>query len=212
MKHCIKGFHFCEHTRKCNAFVDKQLAIVATGPSQWLGDGMYFWDNYGNALYWRRELNGDHIPEKDCMVTADIDMDYVLDLTDEETQVRINRAMQDILQIKKVSPRNRSHRSLRNKISKDEELTPGQRLDYLLKYSRYRDELRGIKVVKATGRHPRLNDDNKVLSSLWGKKWPRPVVDTKIEYCVKDESAISSPAWIDDATVKRYEAMRKGSD
>lgn len=54
----IKIFH-CNSEIKCNEFIFQNKLLESKHPydSLWLGRGMYFWDNLGNAKYWKRERN-----------------------------------------------------------------------------------------------------------------------------------------------------------
>ena len=52
----IKVYH-CNSEEKCNDFIIRKKLLESNHPydSFWLGKGMYFWDNLGNAKYWRKE-------------------------------------------------------------------------------------------------------------------------------------------------------------
>lgn len=55
----------------------------------WLGDGIYFWDNMGNAQYWKSErLRKNHQKEYDiaCMLVC---LDNKLDLTDSNVRIAL---------------------------------------------------------------------------------------------------------------------------
>lgn len=44
--------------KKCEEFIAKKDALVLSNNLKddiWLGDGMYFWDNRGNANWWKRK-------------------------------------------------------------------------------------------------------------------------------------------------------------
>lgn len=187
MKHCVKGFHYSGDYQRCKDFVDYHELIIASGDSQWLGRGMYFWDNYGNALSWRRYKGGDSIPVERCIVTADISMDdSVLDLTDEITQGKLTKLVLAA----------QGEKGFPERAKLEDEQSLGEVLDFLMYRSRFRDNLKEIKTVKASSGHNRLRKKNAVLSELCWPKWPRVTFDTKIEYCVKDVSAIGTQEWV----------------
>ena len=50
----IKVYH-CNSEEKCNDFIIRKKLLESNHPydSFWLGKGMYFWDNLGNAKYWQ---------------------------------------------------------------------------------------------------------------------------------------------------------------
>ena len=52
----IKVYH-CNSEEKCNDFIIRKKLLESNHPydSFWLGKGMYFWDNLGNAKYWRKK-------------------------------------------------------------------------------------------------------------------------------------------------------------
>jgi hypothetical protein len=52
----IKVYH-CNLSEKCNEFISENKLLESNHPydSLWLGKGMYFWDNFGNAKYWKNE-------------------------------------------------------------------------------------------------------------------------------------------------------------
>jgi len=75
-------------------------SVVSNHPMDiyWEGDGMYFWDNFGNARYWQmQKASPTQIVE--CSVEFDYEKD-LLDLTDLEQERVLKRASERVKYIK----------------------------------------------------------------------------------------------------------------
>lgn len=86
----IIGYHANDRDR-CLEFVNYQT-VITSDDTYWLGRGMYFWDNFGNAKYWLSEKRRKH-PEVIAwsIVQANIDIDKLLDLTDDDVLDTLNK-------------------------------------------------------------------------------------------------------------------------
>ena len=48
--------YHCNDIERCDIFLEKKdYMIESKEDGIWLGEGMYFWDNYSNANYWLHE-------------------------------------------------------------------------------------------------------------------------------------------------------------
>lgn len=86
----IIGFHANNH-QKTRAFVDDGL-LAYSDDTDYLGYGMYFWDNLSNARYWAgQKIKKEHL--RYCYISSAnvIVIDPVLDLTDKNTIGLIRR-------------------------------------------------------------------------------------------------------------------------
>jgi len=86
----ITGYH-ANNREKTRAFVDKGV-LVYSDDTDYLGYGMYFWDNLSNAKYWaKQKIKKDRL--RYCYIsTANVIVDEpILDLTDRETIGLIRR-------------------------------------------------------------------------------------------------------------------------
>ncbi|PKM84567.1 MAG: hypothetical protein CVU86_06365 [Firmicutes bacterium HGW-Firmicutes-11] len=80
----IKGYHIHNY-EKCVCFMESNELTVSKD-KEYLGCGMYFWDNHSNAMFWlgeRRQQEGNR-HRRLCLITCNINIDYMLDLTDNE--------------------------------------------------------------------------------------------------------------------------------
>jgi hypothetical protein len=86
----IIGFHGCDKTVRNNIVNGKALLKASTNDYDWLGNGMYFWENnQQRALDFAKELKTHPRTGKENIKTplvlgAVIDMGYCLDLLDSE--------------------------------------------------------------------------------------------------------------------------------
>jgi hypothetical protein len=69
-------------------FINEGELLLSTDDKYWCGDGMYFWDNKSNAVYWRQKKKA-KFPNKRfsiCMASLRCNSNSdLLDLTDRET-------------------------------------------------------------------------------------------------------------------------------
>ncbi|WP_448860687.1 hypothetical protein [Clostridium sp.] len=77
--------YHCNDEKRCSRFVNSdKYMIVSHEDGSWLGQGMYFWDNLGNAKYWMGEKRRKEPSQKYEIVKARVSMEQLLDLTDIE--------------------------------------------------------------------------------------------------------------------------------
>ncbi len=99
-------FYHCNDSDKIDSYLDKEdLSILeSVGPQNYdfLGNGVYFWDNKGNVEFWvkdrkrkSRRLELSKIEVSACFLLSD-----VVDLTDEIERKKYDRAV-DILRVKR---------------------------------------------------------------------------------------------------------------
>lgn len=81
----IKGYHKSKLDR-ANRILSSRSFPISTGSNQWLGDGIYFWDNIDNALWWNMNDYRDG-----AILTADLacDTDQFIDLDDPTQMCKI---------------------------------------------------------------------------------------------------------------------------
>lgn len=87
----IVGYHANEHT-KCSRFLEGEFEVSLD--TDWLGTGMYFWDNLSNAKFWRREKvrKGDPPHIEACkIVQAKISCNDFFDFTDTDERDKFAR-------------------------------------------------------------------------------------------------------------------------
>ena len=59
--------------------------LIISKDTNWLGKGMYFWDNLSNAKYWKNEKLRKRETTDIKIIKGKIFLEKLLDLTDEET-------------------------------------------------------------------------------------------------------------------------------
>ena len=65
--------YHCNDEKRCLKFLDSDTyMIISNEDGRWLGQGMYFWDNYGNAKYWEKVKQRKDIDKKYLIVKASI--------------------------------------------------------------------------------------------------------------------------------------------
>lgn len=75
----ILGFHGCHQNVFNEVIFNNQLMPKSTNQYDWLGNGIYFWENsYQRAVEWAYS----HYGEEGMVLGAIIDLGYCLDLTD----------------------------------------------------------------------------------------------------------------------------------
>lgn len=77
-------FHSNEE-KKCEEFVSGKIPLILSKNSQddkWLGVGMYFWDNKGNANWWNKKQLQKNPSIKYKIIKVNADTSHLLDLTD----------------------------------------------------------------------------------------------------------------------------------
>lgn len=77
---------------KCKEFVAKEGSLILSENSKddiWLGVGMYFWDNIGNANWWKQKQCNRHPLAKYCIAIANVNLNNMLDLTDYEVYMKL---------------------------------------------------------------------------------------------------------------------------
>ncbi|MGL5086411.1 MAG: hypothetical protein ACRC68_11960 [Clostridium sp.] len=168
----IKGYHVNDKER-CLKFVGDRNYIIASEDTYWLGYGMYFWDNKGNANYWLKEKLRKESQKEHLMATCNINIgeDYLLDLADDEVSEMVEKLWGQYC-LKK-----------REKIAQP----LGIKIDKLLKFF---DELNSLKVIKAIGDYD-INQTNKnYFFQKKGYKGPQVRSKLKIIYSVREAELI----------------------
>lgn len=65
----------------------------------WLGKGMYFWDNRGNANWWKRKQCDKHPNAKYSIVAVNAILDNLLYLTDYDIYMKLDELWKQICQL-----------------------------------------------------------------------------------------------------------------
>ncbi len=85
----IIGYHANEK-QKCTDYIERGI-FIKSNDTYWLGDGMYFWDNHSNAIYWMNEKIRKSEAVCVSIIKANVIIDKLLDFTDLETLKRFDK-------------------------------------------------------------------------------------------------------------------------
>ena len=84
-------FHSDEES-KCKKFIEEENSLIISENSKddiWLGKGMYFWDNKGNANWWKDKQESRNKDKRYSIVIVNAVLDKLLDLTDFEVYMKM---------------------------------------------------------------------------------------------------------------------------
>ena len=113
----VLGFHGTDESVVKKVVSGEIKLGIKNNPYDWLGHGIYFWDNsYSRALDWAEELSKKKNPsiKKPAVVGAILDLGKCLDLIDYVNLQIIKKAHLDFVEFQKKSgfeiPNNTSHK------------------------------------------------------------------------------------------------------
>jgi hypothetical protein len=79
----IIGFHGCEATVRDRLLIHPNEIKISTKPFDWLGNGMYFWENsYQRALEWAQEKQARGLIKHPAVIGATLYLGYCCDFLD----------------------------------------------------------------------------------------------------------------------------------
>jgi len=79
------GFHGCDKSRQQRLLVDSRYIPFSMEPYDWLGHGMYFWENnYDRAFQWAKEKEAKGRINEAAVIGAVIDLSNCCDLIESE--------------------------------------------------------------------------------------------------------------------------------
>ena len=170
----IKVYH-CNSEEKCNDFIIRKKLIESNHPydSFWLGKGMYFWDNLGNAKYWRKEKLKKNKSQNLKIICCFVSLEKVLDLTDSEEIELIHKLWKEI----DVEPNLNINKKKKTKI--------GDKLNFI--YDFFPEFIKNYNIIKTIGENYKHNDiffDNKNFNGV------KPGISSKVIYNVKNMSCV----------------------
>lgn len=79
---------------ECKKFVENENYLIISENSKdniWLGKGMYFWDNKGNARWWHNKQKERNTNEEYAITVANVKLDELLDLTDYDVYTTLDK-------------------------------------------------------------------------------------------------------------------------
>lgn len=166
--------YHCNDSFRCYNFVQsKEHMIISEEDGKWLGTGMYFWDNLANADFWMKKKRKENSNCSYSIVIANIFMDKLLDLTDNDICNKIGRVWEKYQIVNGLTDMN------------DNEL--GLKLNLLFKSIKMFGE--NYHVIKIYGKYNKT-PKNKLWSYNIRVDNVEPISTVKCIYNVKNEEAI----------------------
>ena len=166
-------FHSNEEKR-CNEFLDGKVSLILSGNSKddkWLGTGMYFWDNKGNANWWNRRQKIRHPSKQYKVVRVNADTGRVLDLTDFEVYKKTKDIWENLCKI----------------IKQDPDVPLGNKLNTL--FSIYSDWNEAYNVLKVYGKY-KGTPANGIFKFDYESNEAEPTIAVKCIYNIKNAGCI----------------------
>lgn len=161
----IEGYHV-NSEEKCKHFLSRELHLIISKDTEYLGAGMYFWDNKSNAKYWFNQRQKKRPSNLFMVISCNISLDKLLDLTDSDIMIAVDKAWQAV------------EKRGREKLLP---LKPGARLDYIRKYNPLINTMTVFKMIaKYEKDEPKYAIGNSYMAH-----------NVKTIYCVKDPEAIT---------------------
>lgn len=81
----VIGFHGCDASVFQKLLLRPNEIKISTAPYDWLGSGMYFWENnYERACKWARQKQEQGIIQEPAVIGAVISLNYCCDLLDQQ--------------------------------------------------------------------------------------------------------------------------------
>ena len=156
--------------------------LIISEDINWLGKGMYFWDNLSNAKYWKNEKLRKNETTDIKIIKGTIFLEKMLDLTDEETVRYIDEVWNCISKFSEIK---------RIKIEKTE---LGRKLDVIFDFYKNKSfETFDYNVIKCSGGYKR-----NLIESLDLFSESKLTLSNKVIYSVKENDCISNFEIIDE--------------
>ena len=164
--------YHCGRKEEVLSFSKDEIAIIPSIEDDiWLGNGMYFWDNEGNANYWFRNRTKKFPNEEFKIVKAILKLDKVLDLTNKE-HIKLCKNVMKKLREKGFD------------LFDDSQL--GKNINVLFtETDLFSNSFNTVKIIGLYNW-----EDDVFITSNNIKKSNRPTANAKTIYCVKKEEAI----------------------
>lgn len=146
-------------------FLEKKKLIISDHPddNSWGGRGMYFWDNEGNAKYWKTQKEKHNLSTEILKIYVSFNYeDDLLDLTDLEQE----RMLEKIIKFVSSSPK--------TKYLSNADI--GSKIDFFC-------EKFGVKLVKFFGKYPFTPNTSVINSDDEKSKLTNKI---KLIFCIKE--------------------------
>ncbi len=174
----IIGYH-TNKKDKCQDFINGKLLLSKGTNDTWLGKGMYFWDNFSNAIFWRKKrMHSDKCPYEEYygIVRSNILINNILDLTDENQRNKFAN-------IWLIAKQNSAIKNLNN-------IGLGQKIDYI--FESFPDLFKEYPIIRAYTEYSYLKERNSIFENT------NFTYNIKNIYSVRDNSLLKNREIIKD--------------
>lgn len=166
-------FHSNEET-KCKDFIVGKIQLIISGNSKddnWLGVGMYFWDNKGNAKWWNKKQISRNQAKKYKIIKVNADTSRLLDLTDFDVYTKIEKIWNDYYK----------------KVNANSDVPLGNKLNTLFAaFSGWEEKYKAIKLYGKYNGTPQRG----VFKSDYKSIKAEPTIAVKCIYSIKKDDCI----------------------
>ena len=159
----------------CDAFLSGKESLLLSGNSnddKWLGQGMYLWDNRGNATWWNNKQAKRHPEKKYKIVKINACTDDLLDLTDYDVYIKTKALWERYCKLTETDPN----------------VPLGNKLNTM--YSAFSDWNIMYKVIKIFGKYNRTPSRG-IFTFDYNSMDAEPTMAVKCIYSIKDGSCIT---------------------
>lgn len=177
----IAKVYHCNSEEKCNDFIIKKKLLESNHPydSFWLGKGMYFWDNLGNAKYWKKKKLKRDETQNLKIVSCFVSLEKMLDLTDDE-EIKV---VEKIWQTLDLNPELNIRKKKITKI--------GDKLNFLFDFvTEFLEEYNIIKTIGENYKYNNLFFDNERFSSVKPGTSSKVIYNAKKVNCIEDKGRV----------------------
>ena len=173
----IDAYHANDQERCEHFLIDDNFLIICYSDTDYLGVGMYFWNHEADARWWKSHK------QKECIVKAKINLDAMLDLTDNDVVDYLTRFYNRIsIAVKKKF----ENLAKKKKVNLDNAV--GLKLDML--YEAFPEYMKKFDVLKGRRDYDRKQESD----FLFGTKLSTKSVDI---YCVKEARVLCQREAVD---------------
>lgn len=165
---------------ECNKFISEEEYLVLSENSRddiWLGKGMYFWDNRGNAEWWNKKQSKRNPSMIYTIVAANAKLDEMLDLTDFDIYMKLEELWQGICK----------------KIKQNPNVPLGNKLNFFFDSQGFGSI---YAIIKVYGKYNATPNDG-LFKFEYSTMNSEPTIAVKCIYSVRDERCITEKEFVD---------------
>ena len=170
----------------CQEFVDGKIPLITSqnnNDDEWLGTGMYFWDNKGNANWWNKKQRNKNQAETYKIINVNVNTMCLLDLTDFEIYQEMQRIWLSLCHMIHANP----------------EKPLGNKLDML--FSAFSDWTNKYPLIKVYGKY-NYTPNNGFFTFDYTSMHSEPTIAVKCIYNVKNKDCILEKDFLKEEQIR----------